>query len=63
VSQITYEGVLRLLGASDLPGTKEEKDLLVSYSHDLIQRNGEEWVKENAPRLIREWKELVRSYL
>ncbi len=42
-----------------LPGTLEERVLLLGWHLELIRKEGEQWVRENARQLLVEAQDLV----
>ena len=53
---VSLEKLFDLLGARDIPGTPEELKLLAVRIRELVELNGEEWVRQNSQRLISEWR-------
>lgn len=52
---MTLEEVYTLMGTREIPGSPKELDILCTRIRELKTMNGEEWVKENRSRLLKEW--------
>ena len=56
-----YEKVVELLGTRDLPGTDKEREVLCIRIGELVNLNGERWVRQNRKRLLDEWSLVVNK--
>ena len=52
---ITLEKVKELLGVTDIPGTPEDLKDIVRYTENLVENYGEDWIRQNSHRLLKEW--------
>ena len=46
-----------------MEGSPAELDVLCTRIGDLVRLNGEDWVKENRERLLREWDTILAMKL
>ena len=53
--------VFRLLGTQNIPGSPKELEILSIRITELVQLNGEQWIRENRQKLIDEWYYIVRQ--
>ena len=53
--------VFRLLGTQNIPGSPKELEILSIRITELVQLNGEQWIRENQQKLIDEWYYIVRQ--
>ncbi len=63
MTHLKYADVLKLLGVKEMKGDEQQKGLVTSYTNDLVQEHGEEWVVANRARLLDEWEYLVNHML
>ena len=54
------EKLYDLLGTRDIHGTSEELKILCVRVKELLEMNGEEWVRENRQKLLSEWEYALR---
>ena len=52
---MSLEKLFDLLGTRDIPGTPDELKLLAVRIRELVELNGEQWVRKNSQRLLSEW--------
>ncbi len=57
------EKVLEILDKETVNGSPAELDVLCTRIGDLVRMNGEEWVKANRERLLREWDTILKMKL
>jgi hypothetical protein len=57
---LSLEQVYELLGVNIMPGTKADLQELVGYTQDVVNRNGEEYVRQNRALLLSQW-DWIRS--
>ena len=55
------EKVLNLLGAQHIKGSEKELKMLCIRIGELVESNGEEWVKESRQTLLDEWEYIVNQ--
>ena len=53
--------VYKLLGTHNIPGSPKELEVLSIRITELVQINGEQWIRENRQKLIDEWYYIVRQ--
>ncbi len=58
---LSLEIVFKLLGTQNIPGSHKELDILSIRITELVQLNGEQWIRENRQKLIDEWYYIVRQ--
>ena len=57
------ETVRDLLDQEHISGSPQEREVLCTRIGDLVRLNGENWVRANRERLLREWETIVRMKL
>ena len=60
MNELSLEKVYDLLGQDDIPGSAKELDKLCIRIRELVELNGEHWVKENRHLLLTEWEYIVQ---
>ena len=58
---LSLEIVFKLLGTQNIPGSPKELEILCIRITELVQLNGENWIRENRQRLIDEWYYIIRQ--
>lgn len=58
---LSLETVYRLLGTQNIPGQAKELEILCIRISELVEFNGEDWIRENRQKLIDEWYYIVRQ--
>ena len=58
---LLLETVFKLLGTQNIPGSPKELKILCIRISELVELNGEEWIRENRQKLIDEWYYIVRQ--
>ena len=53
--------VFKLLGTQNIPGSPKELEILCIRISELVELNGEVWIRENRQKLIDEWYYIVRQ--
>ena len=61
MNELSLEKVFDLLGKDDIPGSDKELEKLCTRIRELVESNGEDWVKENRQKLLLEWDYIVRQ--
>lgn len=56
---LSLEKVFDLLGTNAVAGSQKELKILCVRIGELVESNGESWVKENREKLIQEWNYIV----
>ena len=60
MNELSLEKVFDLLGKDDIPGSDKELEKLCIRIRELVEANGEDWVKENRHLLLAEWEYIVQ---
>ena len=58
---LSLEKVFDLLGNRQIPGSAKELEKLCIRIRELVDANGEDWVRENRHELLLEWDYIVRQ--
>ena len=61
MAELSLEKVRNLLGTQQIPGSENELKMLCVRMRELVQMNGEEWVRQNRQKLLDEWDYIVRQ--
>ena len=61
MTELSLEKVSELLGAQDLPGSENELKILCVRIRELVEMNGDDWVRQNCEKLLDEWRYIVRQ--
>jgi hypothetical protein len=58
---ISQDKLKRLLETDSIPGSPEELRKLCVRLGELVEMNGEGWVRENREALLEQWSALVKK--
>ena len=58
---LSLDTVFKLLGTQNIPGSPKELEILCIRISELVDLNGEVWIRENRQKLIDEWYYIVRQ--
>ena len=58
---LSLDTVFKLLGTQNIPGSPKELEILCIRVSELVELNGEAWIRENRQKLIDEWYYIVRQ--
>jgi hypothetical protein len=61
MNELSLEKVFDLLGKSEISGSDKELEKLCIRIRELVESNGEDWVKEHREKLLFEWQYIVRQ--
>ncbi len=61
MADLSLEKVNDLLGNQEIPGSENELKMLCVRIRELVQMNGEEWVRQNRQKLLDEWDYIIRN--
>ena len=61
MAEISQEQLFSYLGTRDIPGSKKELRILCIRIGELVEINGEKWVKDNRQKLLEEWEYIVNQ--
>ena len=56
---LSLEKVCELLGTTEIPGNEKELDVLRSRMGELLELNGEDWIRENRRMLLDQWQRVA----
>ncbi len=59
MADLSPEKVFRLLGTQHIKGSDKELKMLCLRIGELVELNGEDWVKESRQSLLDEWEYIV----
>ena len=57
---LSMDQVYNLLGWEELPGTRNEREVLRIWIDELAQNKGEEWVRRHRVMLRDQWRYFVK---
>jgi hypothetical protein len=58
---LALEIVFKLLGTQNIPGSPKELEILCTRISELVELNGEDWIRQNRQKLIDEWYYIIRQ--
>jgi len=61
MAELSLEKVFSLLGTQHIKGSEKELKILCIRVGELVEFNGEEWVKESRQSLLDEWEYIVNQ--
>jgi hypothetical protein len=61
MNPLSLENVFKLLGTQNIPGSTKELEILCIRISELVELNGEDWIRQNQQKLIDEWYYIVRQ--
>jgi len=61
MTKIPLDKVFDLLGTQQIPGSEKELKILCIRISELVELNGEKWLKENRQKLLAEWNYVICS--
>jgi hypothetical protein len=56
---LSLEMLCELLGTTELPGNAKELQVLAARMGELLELNGEAWVRANRAMLMEQWRRVV----
>ena len=56
---LSLDKVRELLGTAEVPGNERELDALCTRLGELLELNGEGWIRENRRMLLDQWRRVV----
>jgi hypothetical protein len=60
MSALSLEKVFELLGTTEIPGDRRETEVLCIRIGELLDLNGEEWIRVNRSMLMQQWQSVVK---
>ncbi len=61
MAELSLDKVSDLLGMQKIPGSENELKVLCVRIRELVEMNGEDWVRQNSQKLLEEWNYIVRQ--
>jgi len=61
MTKLSPEKVFYLLGQREIPGSAKELEKLCIRIRELVELNGENWVKANRKKLLSEWEYIIKE--
>ena len=61
MAELSLEKVSDLLGTQEIPGSENELKVLCIRIRELVEMNGEDWVRQNRQKLLDEWDYIIRQ--
>ena len=59
--ELSLDDVCDLLKTREIPGSADELKKLCIRIRELVELNGEDWVKANRKKLLLEWEFIVKN--
>jgi len=56
---LSLEKVRELLGTTEIPGNAKELQILRIRMGEMLELNGEDWIRENRQMLLEQWSCVV----
>jgi len=56
---LSLEMVCELLGTAEVPGTEKQLAVLRTRLGELLELNGERWIRKNRRMLLDQWRQIV----
>ena len=61
MKELSLEKVFDLLGTSEIAGSDKQLEKLCIRIRELVEANGEDWVRQNRQKLFSEWTYIVQQ--
>jgi hypothetical protein len=61
MAELSLERVYDLLGTKSIAGSEKELKKLCIRIRELVEANGEDWIRQNRQKLLSEWNYIVRK--
>ena len=58
---LSPEKICELLGTAEIPGNDKELEILRIRMGELLELNGEEWIREHRRMLLQQWRQVVAT--
>jgi hypothetical protein len=58
---LSRQKLLELLGTSEIPGTDEQIQIFCVRLGELLEMNGESWIRHHHVRLLAEWRYIIEG--
>lgn len=63
MTEFSLDDVCNLLGTRQISGSDNALKKLCTRIRELVELNGEDWVKENRQQLLAEWEYIIQQGL
>ena len=60
MAEISPEKVRDILGTQEIPGSQNQLKILCVRIRELVDMNGEDWVRQNRQKLLNEWDYIIQ---
>ena len=60
MTELSLKKVKKLLGTQDISGSERELKILCVRIRELVEMNGEEWIRQNRGKLLKQWEFVVK---
>ncbi len=60
MAELSLEKVSDLLGKQEIPGSENELKILCVRIRELVEMNGEDWVRQNRKKLLKQWEFIIQ---
>jgi hypothetical protein len=61
MAALSLEKVYELLGTTEIPGDEGQIRALCTRMSELLQLNGEQWIRQNRQMLLEQWRALIEG--
>jgi len=61
MAELSLEKVSDLLGMQEIPGSEDQIKILCVRIRELVDMNGEDWVRRNRQKLLNEWDYILQQ--
>ena len=61
MTELSLKKAIALLGTQEISGSEQELKILCVRIRELVEMNGEDWVRQNRQKLLDEWDYIVRQ--
>ena len=61
MAALSEDKAIGLLGVEKIAGTDAQRQKLFLRLGELVELNGEQWVRDNKEQLIREWETIIQQ--
>jgi hypothetical protein len=61
MAELSPEKVRDILGTQEIPGSQNELKILCVRIRELVDVNGEDWVRRNRQKLLNEWNYIIQQ--
>jgi hypothetical protein len=58
---LSRQKLLELLGTSEIPGTDEQIQIFCVRLGELLEMNGERWIRHHQVKLLDEWRYIIEQ--